>query len=261
MDRVGEHFGEVTLFVSVFIHAVAEEFIANEAHMLTFHAHMLTRHIHITFVTPKVAVLIVAITHLLVADCAIMVIYLVVSTVDDSVATVAVIVLVFVYVITNEFSAAFIFVAVAIVVIIPAIEREPYFAPVAGVVVVVVLVQGVIGVLFAGGFLTASVAERILVIIDMTNAFEFVAANFTVAHAIFILLNTNVYQPYRASVAVVVIVFINVYLVTLFGLTVSRIMTFIKREGTYVYLLLIHIVAGQKPTQHCKAIILQLKKK
>jgi len=33
-----------------------------------------------------------------------------------------------------------------------------------------------------------------------------------------------------------------------------------KREGTYVYLLLIHVVAGQKPTQHCKAIILQLKK-
>ena len=32
-----------------------------------------------------------------------------------------------------------------------------------------------------------------------------------------------------------------------------------KREGAYVYLLLIHIVAGQKPI-HCKAIILQFKK-
>ena len=32
-----------------------------------------------------------------------------------------------------------------------------------------------------------------------------------------------------------------------------------KREGTYVYLWLIHVDAWQKPTQHCKAIILQLK--
>ena len=33
-----------------------------------------------------------------------------------------------------------------------------------------------------------------------------------------------------------------------------------KREGTYVYLWLIHIVVWQKPT-HCIAFILQLKKK
>ena len=32
-----------------------------------------------------------------------------------------------------------------------------------------------------------------------------------------------------------------------------------KREGTYVYLWLLHIVVWQKPTQYCKAIILQLK--
>ena len=31
-----------------------------------------------------------------------------------------------------------------------------------------------------------------------------------------------------------------------------------KREGTYVYLWLIHVDVGQKPTQHCKAIIFQL---
>ena len=31
-----------------------------------------------------------------------------------------------------------------------------------------------------------------------------------------------------------------------------------KREGTYVYLWLIHVDGCQKPTQHCKAIILQL---
>ena len=33
-----------------------------------------------------------------------------------------------------------------------------------------------------------------------------------------------------------------------------------KREGTYVYLWLIHADVWQKPTQYCKAIILQLKK-
>ena len=32
-----------------------------------------------------------------------------------------------------------------------------------------------------------------------------------------------------------------------------------KREGTCVYLWLIHIVVWQKPIQYCKAIILQLK--
>ena len=33
-----------------------------------------------------------------------------------------------------------------------------------------------------------------------------------------------------------------------------------KREGTYVYLGLIHVDVWQKPTHCCKAIILQLKK-
>ena len=33
----------------------------------------------------------------------------------------------------------------------------------------------------------------------------------------------------------------------------------VKREGTYVYLWLLHVNIWQKPTQYCKAIILQLK--
>ena len=33
-----------------------------------------------------------------------------------------------------------------------------------------------------------------------------------------------------------------------------------KTEGTYVHLLLIHVATRQKPTQYCKAIILQLKR-
>ena len=34
-----------------------------------------------------------------------------------------------------------------------------------------------------------------------------------------------------------------------------------KREGTYVDLWLIHVDVWQKPTQFCKALILQLKDK
>ena len=33
----------------------------------------------------------------------------------------------------------------------------------------------------------------------------------------------------------------------------------LKREGTHVYFWLIHTVVWQKPAQHCKAIIFQLK--
>ena len=33
------------------------------------------------------------------------------------------------------------------------------------------------------------------------------------------------------------------------------------KEGTYEYLRLIHVDVQQKPIQHCKAIILQLKRK
>ena len=32
-----------------------------------------------------------------------------------------------------------------------------------------------------------------------------------------------------------------------------------KRKGTWVYLWLIHVDVWQKPTEYCKAIILQLK--
>ena len=34
-----------------------------------------------------------------------------------------------------------------------------------------------------------------------------------------------------------------------------------KREETFVYICIIHVVVWQKSTQHCKAVVLQLKKK
>ena len=33
----------------------------------------------------------------------------------------------------------------------------------------------------------------------------------------------------------------------------------VRREGTYIYLWLIHVDIWQKPTQYCKALIFQLK--
>ena len=35
----------------------------------------------------------------------------------------------------------------------------------------------------------------------------------------------------------------------------------LRREGTYVYLWLIHVAVCKKPRQYCKVIILQIKKK
>ena len=34
----------------------------------------------------------------------------------------------------------------------------------------------------------------------------------------------------------------------------------LRREGTHVYLWLIHVDMWQKPAKHCKAIVLQLRK-
>ena len=208
MDRVGEHFGEVTLFVSVFIHAVAEKFVANEAHMLAFHAGMLTRHIHITFVAPKVAVIIVAITHLLVADCAIMVIYLVVSTVDDSVATIAVIVLVFVDVEAKKFVAAFI--AEAVIVIITATGGNQNAAPVADMNRVIVLVVDAIGIFGAFGFLAANVADCVFVFVHMVVATELVST--VIAEPVAVLVCADIGHPSITFIAEVIAVFVYVIL-------------------------------------------------
>ena len=96
MDGVGEHFGEVALFVSVFVHTVAEEVVADKAHMLTFHTHMLTGHIHVAFVTEEVSVLIVAIADILVTGIADVFEYCIVGAVDDSVTAITIVVFVLV---------------------------------------------------------------------------------------------------------------------------------------------------------------------
>ena len=107
--------------------------------------------------------------YLLVTLIAIMLGGILVRAVDDSVATVAIIVFVLVYVITNELMITFI--TISIVIIVVAIGGKPYSAAIAGVINVRILMPAAIGVLFTRSFFTASVAERISVIIDMINAF------------------------------------------------------------------------------------------
>ena len=169
INRMRKHFGEVALFVSVFVHTLAKVCIAVIANMLTLHTLVLTRHFSPTFIAPEVTVIIIAVAYLLIAFITIMLGCVLVSAVDDSVATIAIVIFVIVYVIANKFFATFI--TVSVVIIIVAIGGKPYSAPIACMVIIVVLMPDVIEVLFTRSFLTASVAERISVIVDMMNAF------------------------------------------------------------------------------------------
>ena len=187
---MGEELGQITLPVSILVYAIAEVCIAGIANMLAVHAHVLTRHIHIAFVTEEIAVLVYAVADLFITYVAIMVVYLIVSAVDDPVAIIAVVVLVSVGVSTDELSLTFI--TVSVIIIIVAIDGHPYIATVAGVIVVLVLVEDIIRIFFTCGFLTASIAEHILISVDMANTLQFFATNFTVANTIFILFDTNV---------------------------------------------------------------------
>ena len=112
-----EIFGQVTFTVAVPIYTTAEVCITVIANMLTIHAHVLTRHFIIALIAPKVSVIIVAIGYLLITPIAIMLGCVLVSTVNDSVTTVAIIVFVIVYVIANKFFATFITVSVVIIIV------------------------------------------------------------------------------------------------------------------------------------------------
>lgn len=164
-----EEFGEVALFIAVLIVAIAEVFIARKANVLAIHAEVLTFNLHPAFITEEVAVIVVTFAYRAVAIITNVVGYILVRAVDDHVASVAIIVLILVYVITNELSRTV--VAVSVVIIVVAIGGKPYSAPIACMVIIVVLMPDVIEVLFTRSFLTASVAERISVIVDMMNAF------------------------------------------------------------------------------------------
>ena len=164
-----EIFRQVTFAVAILVNTSGKEIIAIIAHMLTVHTFMVTLDLFKAFITEKVSVFAVTIAHLLMASITVMLTYGLVFAVDDSVTTVATVVFVLVYVLANELSATF--VAVAVIIIIYATRGDPHLAPIACMVIIVVLMPDVIEVLFTRSFLTASVAERISVIIDMMNAF------------------------------------------------------------------------------------------
>ena len=164
-----EIFRQVAFAVAILIIAIAEICIALSANMRVHRALVMTFNLLPAFIAEEISVFTVTVGYLLVTLIAIMLGCVLMSTVNDSVTTVAIVIFVIVYVIANKFFATFI--AVSVVIIIVAIGGKPYSAPIACMVIIVVLMPDVIEVLFTRSFLAASVAERISVIIDMMNAF------------------------------------------------------------------------------------------
>ena len=212
-----EVFGQITFAVAILILALCKVCIAVVANMLTVHAFVLTRHIHPALIAPEVSVLVYTIANLLVACVAVMVVYLIMSTVDDSIATIAVVVLVIVYVIAYEFFVTFI--AVSVVIIVAAPYGNPYATPVTGVIVAIILMVSVIRIFFTLGFLATDVAKNVPVIVDMVVAFKLIST--FVAIPITVGVDTNIGHPAAALITVMITVFIYVILAKLLH-TVSR---------------------------------------
>ena len=204
-----EIFGQVTFTVAILIIAIAEISIALSANVRVHCAFVMTRHIHIAFVTEEVAVIIVAIADLFVADVAVMIVYLIMGAVDDSVTSVAIVIFVLIHVITNEFSAASGFVAVAVVVIVETPGGNPYTAPVAYVVPAGVLVVGGIGIFFTFSFLATDVAGSVLILIHMGVALQLITAFITMP----ITVGICAYVGHPAATFITIVVTVPVHVI------------------------------------------------
>jgi hypothetical protein len=158
--------------------------------VLALHTLVMTFKLLPALIAPEVTVFTVTVAHLLIAFIAIMFGRVLVSAVDDSVTEVAIVVPVIIYVNTNEFS--FTLVTISVIIIVDAVERNPYLAPIASVVIVIVLVIGRVRIFLTLSFLAANIANYVFVIIDMSNTLQFVATDYADANAIFILFNANV---------------------------------------------------------------------
>ena len=75
--------------------------------------------------------------------------------------------------------------------------------------------------------------------------------------AFFIVQLSHPYMTTGKTIALTRHTFVGKVMSLLFNMLSRLVRAFLPR--TYVYLWLIHIVVWQKPIQHCKAIILQLK--
>ena len=205
-----EIFRQVTFAVAVMISAIAEIVIAVIANVLSLHTHVLTFHLLPTLITPEISVIIMTISHLLTALIANMLGYVLMGAIDDSVATVTVVILVLVYVIANEFSAASVFIAVAVTIIVTAPDGYPYSAIITGVVIVIICMIGVIGVFSALGFLTANVTRCVFILVNMIVARKLSSA--VIAEPIAVSIYANVRHPTATLVTEVVTVLIDMLL-------------------------------------------------
>lgn len=160
------------------------------------------------------------------------------SAVDDSVATVAVVVLVSVNMEAKEFVTAF--VAVAVIVIIAAIGGNQNAATVADMIPVMVLVVGAIGIFLTFCFLSTDVANCVFVLIHMIIASEFC---FTfIAEPVTVGVCADIGHPRVTFITAVVAVFIYMILAK-FLHTVSRVIAIVTSS---VFIKIIAVVTHPK---------------
>ena len=117
-----EIFGQVTFTVAILIIAIAEICIALSANMRVHRTLVMTFNLLIAFIAEEISVFTVTVGYPFMAFIAEVLADRLVSAIDDSVATVAIVVHVFVHVIANELSVTLVFVAVSVVIIVEAID-------------------------------------------------------------------------------------------------------------------------------------------
>ena len=176
--------------------------------MLILHTDMLTLDLPVALVTEAVKVIVIAVGYLLITYLAIMLIHRFVSTVYDSVAIVAIVVLVTIHVIADKLSATFVFVAVAVIIVVEAVMRQPDSAKVTGVIAVIVRVIPIIRILLTSGLLAAHIAQTVAVVVYVINTGELTLTD--VAHPVLILVYTDVSHPNTAGITEMIAVLVGV---------------------------------------------------
>ena len=220
----------VAFAVFVFVDAIGEVIIAGTANVLAFHTIVSTLNHLVAFITPAIAVIVVTITYLLITGVTDMIVLRFVVAVDNSVAIITVIIAVFVNLETNKYSTTFVAIAISVIIIVAAIERHPYTAMIAHVIVIGIIVIGFIGILSALRFLVAKVTNRVLIRINVYPAGELVFAFVTVP--IVIGIDANVGHPLAAVLTVVVAVLVDM-LYFVFTVTERGILTFVTSSVTH----------------------------
>ena len=208
LHRMREILGsQVAIAVAILVKAIREEIIAVIANVLALHAVMQAFHHLPALIAPKVAVIVIAVAHLLVTFITIMSGRVLMRAVNDSVATIAIVVRVLVYVNANEFSAALVFITESIPIIIVAPGGDPYAAKIAGVIAVIIAMVAIVWIFLAARFLAAEIANGVLILVSMIKAGQFISA--FVALPILIGVYASIGHPITAFVAVMVAILVD----------------------------------------------------